>query len=177
MPTLFTLLLLLGDSNGRASTKGIIAVIAIACYIGWYLFRAGRYLFRKAGWLTGEITGANHRIHFAPEAELESISPEEQMLQEVFPEGEEEVEEDVNHLRSRLIGYYPPMEIRKVYVSAAAFHALSKDKSEERLIAHIYEQSNRLFSEYDVQVLHDFVTARDFRVVEETGGGGSGVSD
>ncbi|CAN5912333.1 hypothetical protein BH24BAC1_BH24BAC1_41760 [soil metagenome] len=80
MPLHFTLLLLFGDINGRASTKGLIAVIRMACYIGWYLFRAGRYLFRKLGWLTGEITGANHRIHFTPEAKPVSLCTEEQML-------------------------------------------------------------------------------------------------
>ncbi|CAN5912348.1 hypothetical protein BH24BAC1_BH24BAC1_41770 [soil metagenome] len=62
----------------------------------------------------------------------------------MFPEGEEEIEDDVNHLRSLLMGFYTPTEIRKVYVSAAAFHTLSKDKSGYQLIAHIREYLNRL---------------------------------
>lgn len=163
MPSLVTLLLIFGDGNGRASTKGLIAVIIIACYICWYLFRAGRYLYRKLSVRRGKPSGLANDFEIESEAIFFSDQEKEERLQRLFPGGEEELAKEANRLQSLLMGTYPSSYLQNVLGSASTFFALSANKSKGKHIAYILDQGKPMMSDADAKVVYDFISTRAFR--------------
>lgn len=138
----------------------LIALVVAAFYLVKFLIRGVQFLVKITRKATSRITG--HPIETEePEKKTEK---QDELMDALFPGGEEEIDKEVRKLRSRLLGYYAGSMVRSLFVDASKYFALSEDRSESKTINYILEKSNDEFSEHDAKVLHDFIYTRELRL-------------
>ena len=138
----------------------LIALVVAAFYLVKFLIRGVQFLVKITRQVNSRITG-NPIETEEPEKEIEK---QDEIMDVLFPGGEEEIEKEVRKLRSRLLGYSAGSMVRSLFVDASNFFALSEDRSESKTIDYILEKSNDKFSEHDAKVLHDFIYTRELRL-------------